>query len=71
LPYPAPIVDNAAAAKFARETLHAVRKGLDHRQAAHEIVAKHGSRKTAPSATGRKRQVKSKTSADKQMAFDF
>ena len=71
LPYPAPIVDNASAAKFARETLYAIRKGSQHRQTAHEIVAKHGSRKAGPLTTGRKRQTKPKAAADKQMAFDF
>jgi len=71
LPYPAPIVDNASAAKFARETLYDIRKGSHHRQTADEIVAKHGSRKGRPSTAGRKRQVKPKSSADKQMAFDF
>lgn len=71
LPYPAPIVDNATAAKFARETLYAVRKGSDHRQAAREIVAKHGSRKSGSSTTTRKRQAKPKPVATKQLAFDF
>ena len=71
LPYPAPIVDNASAAKFARETLYGIRKGSNHQQAANELVAKHGSRKGTPSTTGRNRQVKSKATAEKQMAFDF
>ena len=69
LPYPAPIVDHAAAAKSAREVLYALRKGADHRLAARDIVVKHGSRKAGPSVTGRKRQAKPVT--DKQLAFDF
>jgi deoxyribodipyrimidine photo-lyase len=71
LAYPPPIVDNAAAAKFARETLYTVRKGSHHRQAAQVIVAKHGSRKAGVSKKGRTRQTRPKPASSKQLAFDF
>ncbi len=71
LPYPPPIVDNIGAAKFAREALYAIRKGADHRQAAHEIVAKHASRKAGPFVTRRKQKAKPRPAANKQLAFDF
>jgi deoxyribodipyrimidine photo-lyase len=71
LPYPPPLVDNAGAAKSAREALYAIRKGSDHRQAADKIVAKHASRKGGSFMTGRKRQTKPKPADVKQLAFDF
>jgi deoxyribodipyrimidine photo-lyase len=71
LPYPPPIVDNVTAAKFARETLYAIRKGSDHRLEAREIVSKHGSRKSGPTMTGRKRRAKPKPVTNKQLTFDF
>ncbi len=71
LDYPAPIVDNASAAKSARDALYAIRKGPDHRQGAADIVAKHASRKGGPFITRRRRQSKPKPLADKQLAFDF
>jgi deoxyribodipyrimidine photo-lyase len=71
LDYPAPIVDNASAAKSAREALYAIRKGPDHGQGAADIVAKHASRKGGPFVTRRGRQSKPKPLADKQLAFDF
>ena len=71
LPYPPPIVDNASAAKLAREALYAIRKGADHRQAAHAIVAKHASRKAGSAVMGRKRSAKAKRGSDKQLTFDF
>ncbi len=43
--YPRPIVDPEAAARFARETLWAVRRGGAFRKVAAEVVEKHGSRK--------------------------
>lgn len=71
LPYPAPIVDNTSAARAAREALYAIRKGSNHRQAAHAIAAKHGSRKAGPAMSGRKRHAKPKPAPDKQLAFEF
>jgi deoxyribodipyrimidine photo-lyase len=55
LNYPAPIVDNAAAAKFARDTLYAIRKTGEHKHTASEIVVKHGSRKSGMPMTGRRK----------------
>jgi deoxyribodipyrimidine photo-lyase len=71
LPYPPPIVDNVSAAKFARETLYAVRKGSDHRVEAREIVAKHGSRKSGTAGRGIKRKAKPMAVTPKQLTFDF
>ena len=42
--YPAPIVDNAEAARFAREAIHAVRKQSSVRDEAQRVYQKHGSR---------------------------
>jgi deoxyribodipyrimidine photo-lyase len=66
--YPAPIVDNVAAARAAREALSAVRKGAGHRAVAKAIANKHGSRKAGMPMTGRG-AAKPKPKA--QMAFDL
>lgn len=66
--YPAPVVDNVAAARAAREALSAVRKGAGHRAVAKTIANKHGSRKTGMPMTGRS-AAKPKPTA--QMAFDL
>lgn len=71
LPYPPPIVEHAEAAKAARDALYAVRKGADHKQAANEIVAKHGSRKAGIPMTGRKRKPAIRSDADPQLTLDF
>jgi deoxyribodipyrimidine photo-lyase len=52
LPYPAPIVDNARAARAAREALHGIRKTAGHKDGARKIVIKHGSRKSGMKMTG-------------------
>lgn len=70
LSYPAPIVDNIAAAKAAREALYAVRKRADHKRAAHHIVEKHGSRKTGLPTSGAKRRTKGKAAAVAQLTLD-
>ena len=67
LAYPPPIVDHAAAAKAARDTLYALRKRPDHSGAADQIAAKHGSRKAGLPMTGRKKPSPSKS----QLAFDL
>ncbi|MDE3010460.1 MAG: deoxyribodipyrimidine photo-lyase [Pseudomonadota bacterium] len=69
--YPPPIVDHAEAARAARDALHAVRKRADHKQAAKEIVARHGSRKAGSPATGRKRKPALTPGADPQLEWDF
>jgi deoxyribodipyrimidine photo-lyase len=72
LRYPLPIVDHAAAAKAARDLLHAVRKSPEHGKVAHDIVAKHGSRKAGIPMTGRKRKAALRTpGADPQLTLDF
>ena len=71
LAYPPAIVDHAAAARAARDALHAVRKRADHKQAATEIAAKHGSRKAGIPMTGRKKKPAPKPKADPQLAMDL
>jgi deoxyribodipyrimidine photo-lyase len=71
LAYPAPIVDNAGAAKAARDALYVVRKGPDHKAAARKIVAKHGSRKTGMPMTGQTKRSTSKPANIAQMTLDF
>jgi deoxyribodipyrimidine photo-lyase len=44
--YPAPVVDYQAAARIARQRIHAVRQSPHFRQAARDVASKHGSRKT-------------------------
>jgi len=68
LPYPAPIVDNATAAKAARDALHAIRKDADHKATARQIVDKHGSRKAGVPMAGAKRGAKPKSA---QLALDL
>jgi deoxyribodipyrimidine photo-lyase len=71
LHYPPPIVENAAAAKAARDALHAIRKSVDHKAATRKIVDKHGSRKTGMPMTGQKRVRKAKPANTAQMTMDF
>ncbi len=71
LPYPPPIVDHPQAARAARDALYAVRKGADHEQAANEIVAKHGSRKSGVPMTGRKRKPAIKPNTNPQFLLDL
>ncbi|MBB4953686.1 deoxyribodipyrimidine photo-lyase [Agrobacterium vitis] len=67
--YPAPIVDNATAARSARDRLYTIRKSDQHRNTARVIVAKHGSRKAG--ATRIPRQTKQKTADDGQLQLDL
>lgn len=69
--YPAPIVDNAAAAKAARDALHSIRKGAGHKAGARKIVAKHGSRKAGIRMTGQDRRVKIEAVGSEQLALDL
>jgi deoxyribodipyrimidine photo-lyase len=72
LAYPPPIVDHVAAAKAARDLLYAVRKSAPHREAAHDIASKHGSRKTRIRKTARKRKPPPEPpDADSQLMLDF
>ncbi len=69
--YPAPIVDNALAAKAAREQVYAVRKGTGHRLAARLIADKHGSRKSGMAQTGKRPKRQSAFTDSAQLAFDL
>jgi deoxyribodipyrimidine photo-lyase len=71
LPYPAPIVDNAAAAKAAGDALYVIRKSPTYKATARKIVNKHGSRKTAMPMTGQKKRAKPKPANTSQFAMDF
>jgi len=72
LAYPPPIVDHVAAAKAARDVLYAVRKSAPHREAAHDIASKHGSRKTRIRKTARQRKpAPEPPDADSQLMLDF
>jgi deoxyribodipyrimidine photo-lyase len=71
LHYPAPIVENAAAAKAARDALYVIRKSPDHKAAARKIVNKHGSRKTGMPMTGQQKRARAKPTNDAQIAMDF
>ena len=57
--YPEPIVDHLAAARAARETVWAVRKGWAFRQSATAIQEKHGSRKSGIPMRGQRSSSKS------------
>jgi deoxyribodipyrimidine photo-lyase len=71
LSYPAPIVDNALAAKAACDALHGIRKGTDYNVAARRIVDKHGSRKSGMPMTGAKRGTRRPKPAAAQLALDL
>jgi deoxyribodipyrimidine photo-lyase len=71
LRYPQPIVENAPAAKAARDALYSIRKSADHKAKARQIVEKHGSRKTGMTHTGQKRTRQAKSVATTQMTMDF
>jgi len=73
--YPPPLVDNAAAARAAREAVHTVRKGAAHGAQARDIVARHGSRKAGiPMRGGRRKPAASSPSSpapDPQLTLDL
>ncbi|MFM2098554.1 MAG: hypothetical protein RLZZ366_93 [Pseudomonadota bacterium] len=71
LPYPPPIVDNAAAAKAARDALYVIRKSPAHKAVAGKIADKHGSRKTGVPMTGQSRRSKPKPNNSAQITMDF
>lgn len=71
LPYPAPVVDNVAAARAAREALHSVRKRADHKGDARKIVAKHGSRRAGIRMTGQQPKVRTDMEGSRQLALDL
>lgn len=57
--YPMPLVNEKEACTFAREQLHQLRRGHDHKRVAKGIVQKHGSR--------RRRRSTSKVQQDQQL----
>jgi deoxyribodipyrimidine photo-lyase len=69
--YPPPIVDNAGAAKAARDALYVVRRSPSHKASARKIVDKHGSRKTGMPMTGQSKRNKSKPANTAQITMDF
>ncbi|MDE1916881.1 MAG: deoxyribodipyrimidine photo-lyase [Sphingomonadales bacterium] len=71
LPYPRPIVDQAGAAKAARDALYALRKAAGHKATAGRIAERHGSRKAGIPMTGAKRGVKRRPSANTQLLLDL
>ncbi len=71
LSYPKPIVDHTEAAKAAREALYSLRKKSGHSEAASQIVAKHGSRKSGIPMKGRKPKVASQIKDESQLSFDI
>lgn len=60
--YPEPVVDHIATARYARETLWALRREPDAREEARRVFDKHGSRN--PAREGR-RSAKTKTASSK------
>ncbi|MEL6585540.1 MAG: FAD-binding domain-containing protein [Pseudomonadota bacterium] len=56
--YPAPLVDVAEAARLARDRVYAHRRTPGFREAADEVAAKHGSRKSGMAQTGRRKRAK-------------
>jgi deoxyribodipyrimidine photo-lyase len=71
LSYPRPIVDHVEAAKLAREALYSLCRKTEHSEAARKIAAKHGSRKSGISMTGRKPKGETKSKNLSQLSFDI
>jgi deoxyribodipyrimidine photo-lyase len=71
LRYPKPIVDNAAAAKAARDILYGLRKRAGHHLESGKIAEKHGSRKAGLPMTGSKARPGRKTQTHAQFKMDF
>ncbi|MCC6006409.1 MAG: deoxyribodipyrimidine photo-lyase [Rhodobacteraceae bacterium] len=67
--YPEPLVDVAAAARAARETIWAVRQQEGFRETAAALVARHASRKRPPLRRGSR--AGGGAARDGQMSFDF
>ena len=71
LSYPAPIVDNAKAARAAREALYSLRKTAAHSEKANRIADRHGSRKSGIPMTGRRAKPATKRPGGTQLTLDF
>jgi len=70
LRYPPPIVDNASAARAARDALYALRRRADHKETARRIVDKHGSRKAGLAKPRRNPKAAKAGAPNPQFAFD-
>lgn len=71
LAYPAPVVDVAASARFAREKIYGLRKGPAFRTEAARVIEKHASRKDPHGRFVNDRVRKTKAADPRQGAFDF
>ena len=71
LSYPPPLVDNAAAMRSARETLHALRRDSGHRIVAGTIAARHGSRKSGLPQAVQRRERRARPARPGQLELDF
>ncbi|NBO65929.1 MAG: deoxyribodipyrimidine photolyase [Acidobacteria bacterium] len=71
LAYPPPIVDKAAAARAAREAVHALRQGPAHGPQARDIVERHGSRKAGIPMRGGRPRPGSRSGPDPQLTLDL
>lgn len=71
LRYPKPIVDNAVAAKAARDILYGLRKAAGHRLESGNIADKHGSRRAGLPMTGSKIKSHTKPQTPAQLKLDL
>lgn len=71
LRYPKPIVDNATAAKAARDILYGLRKATEHRLETARIADKHGSRRAGLPMTGSKAKPHIKPQTQAQLKLDL
>ncbi len=69
--YPQPIVDHLASAKFARDTLWALRKDSVVRDVAKQVYKKHGSRNPAREGKLRRKKATAGPVARTQLSFGF
>lgn len=69
--YPEPIVDHLAAARVAREKVHAVRSTKEFRREADGIQQRHGSRKKRVPSPAKRKVVKKGVDSSTQMTLDF
>jgi deoxyribodipyrimidine photo-lyase len=69
--YPQPIVDHLASAKFARDTLWALRKDAVVRDVAKQVYKKHGSRNPAREGKPRRKTATTVPFTHAQLSFGF
>jgi len=63
--YPAPIVDDKAAIKAAKDRLYGLRQSQAAREEAGDVLARHGSRKSGLPPSGQRRQATLRQTAKK------